>query len=256
MSVWVDEQSEVAAAAAPTKRRRLPVRFVVFTILAVTIVAALVWMLSWYSPVPVRQVVVSGAAPDKQAEVLAAAAITDGTAIRDVDTQGAVDRIRAVPGIQDVEIVLQRPFTIDVRVSQRFPFAVTQVGQNWVVLDQQGRTISEGPERPQGLPAIAVQDGGSAADGVAAVGGLPPEIRATIKDVLVTSDGHIGVSLASGVTVDWGRAGQDELKGQTVAQLLAYKPKVINVSVPERPALTGDLDLPKANQLQPDPAVS
>lgn len=237
----------------PRVRRRFPVRFIVFGVLALLVGAAFVWLLSWYSPVPVREVTVTGAVPAKQAEVIAAAGIVDGTAIRDVDVAAVTERVSKVPGIQSVEVILQRPFTIDLQVSQRFPFAVTQVGDAWVVLDQQGQTISQTPTRPNGLPQVAGQDGASVVPGVLAVAALPADIRKSIKAVLVGKAGNVGILLTDGVSIEWGTTGQDGLKGVTVARLLQYKPKRINVSVPERPALSGSLTLPKQNRPQVDP---
>lgn len=232
----------------PRRRRRVPVRFIVFGVLALLVGVAFVWLLSWYSPVPVREVTVTGAVPTKQNEVIAAAGITDGTAIRDVDVAAVTERVAAVPGIESVDVVLQRPFTIDLQVSQRFPFAVAAGGSGWIVLDQQGQPISEGPGRPAGLPQVAAAEGGSVVPGVVAVAALPPEVRKSVKSVLVSKSGVVAIQLAGGVTIVWGTTGQDGLKGLTVARLLQYKPKQINVSVPERPALSGALTLPKQNR--------
>ena len=81
-----------------------------------------------------------------------------------------------------------------------------------------------------------------------AVAALPPEVRRSVKDVAVTKAGDVVIQLTGGVTIDWGTTGQDELKGLTVARLLQYKPKQINVSVPQRPALSGELTVPKQNR--------
>ena len=239
-----------AQVEAPQKasRRRIPVRFIVFGVLVLLVGVAFVWLLSWYSPVPVREVTVTGAGPEKQSEVIAAAGITDGTAIRNIDAAAVTERVAAVPGIESVEVVLQRPFTIDLQVSQRFPFAVMAVGDAWVVLDEQGQAISEGAVRPPGLPQVGSLDGASVVPGVVAVAALPPEVRRSVKDVAVTKTGDVVIQLTGGVTIDWGATGQDELKGLTVAQLLQYKPKQINVSVPQRPALSGELTVPKQNR--------
>ena len=219
-------------ATQKASRRRIPLRFIVFGVLVLLVGVAFVWLLSWYSPVPVREVTVTGAGPGKQNEVIAAAGITDGTAIRNIDAAAVTERVAAVPGIESVEVVLQRPFTIDLQVSQRFPFAVMAVGDAWVVLDEQGQAINEGAVRPPGLPQVGSLDGASVVPGV----------------VAVTKTGDVVIQLTGGVTIDWGATGQDELKGLTVAQLLQYKPKQINVSVPQRPALSGELTVPKQNR--------
>ncbi len=241
---------EVAAPAAepPRRRRRLPlpVRFVVFAVLAVGVLVGFLWLLSWQSPVPVRAVTVTGAAPEKQDELLAAAGIPTGTAIRDIDRAAVTERVGAVPGIESVDLVLERPFTIALAVVERVPFAVTQTAGGWTVLDQHGDPISEGPDRPAGLAHVTGADPHPA---VAALAALSPELRTDVQETTVAESGEVTLRLADGVTVLWGRAGEEALKGQVVGQLLRYRPKTINVAVPQRPALTGDLDLPKQNRL-------
>lgn len=258
MSQVITSQTQHGAGAShdgppppARRRRRLPVRFIVFGVLAVSVLAALAWMLSWYSPVPVREVTITGAAPDKQSEVMAAAGIADGTPIKDIDVAGVTERIAAVPGIESVDVVLQRPFTVDLQVRQRFPFAATQTPTGWLILDQQGEAITESPTKPEPLPPVSAEDG-NVRPAVAAVSALPPDARAKVKEAVVTADGSITITLVNGISVLWGTQGDDELKGQSVAGLLAFKPEQINVSVPQRPALTGALDLPKQNRWEPD----
>ncbi len=246
MSATSTDTPTTTPLQAPRPRRRVPVRLVVFAVLAVVVVVAFAWLLSWYSPVPVRAVTVTGASPAKQAEILTAAGISTGTAIRDIDTTGVTERVVAVPGVEAVDVVLQRPFTVDLVVLERVPFAATQSATGWVVLDQRGDVISEQPDRPQGLPAVTGPD---ARAGVVALAAMSPELRGRVKDTTVSPTGDIAMALDDGTAVDWGRTGEDELKARVVQQLLAYAPKSVSVAVPQRPAVTGDLDLPKENRL-------
>lgn len=247
--------TEAPVTPTPTsspRRRKVPIKIGVFAVLAVALLAGFAWLLSWYSPVPVRAVTVSGASPAKEAEILAAAGIGTGTAIRDIDRTGITDRVAAVPGIETVDVILQRPFTVDLVVLERVPFAVAQGPTGWIILDQRGDTISEQPDRPADLPAVTGPD---ARAGVAALAAMSPELRGQVKDTTVAPDGRITMTLAGGTTVAWGPAGEDGLKAQVVEQLLRYRPATISVAVPQRPAVTGELDLPKENRL-PDPATT
>ena len=233
--------------------RRVPIRFVMFAVLAVAALVALAWLQSWYSPVPVRSVTVSGPTAAKQAEVLEAAAITEGTPIREIDTAAVTERVAALPGIESVDIVLQRPWTVDLQVVERIPFAVAGGPDRWVIVDTQGAVISEATARPEELPLLN-SPGPDYAPAVAALRGWPEDERSAIKSVDTAADGSMTIVLKNGVPVEWGLPGQDELKAAAAVQLLQFKPKKINVSVPERPAVTGALDLPKENQ--PDPEDS
>ena len=246
MSATSTDTPTTAPPQPPQGRRRIPVKLVVFAVLAVVVLIGFAWLLSWHSPVPVRAVTVTGASPAKQAEILSAAGISTGTAIRDVDTAGVAERVVAVPGIETVDVVLQRPFTVDLVVLERVPFAATQSTTGWVVLDQRGDVISEQPDRPQGLPAVTGPD---ARAGVIALAAMSPELRSRVKDTTVSPTGEIAMTLNDGTAVEWGRTGEDVLKARVVEQLLVYAPKSVSVVVPQRPAVTGDLDLPKENRL-------
>ncbi len=251
MSTITEPRPVDAADQAPTprsRRRRIPVRFIVFGVLAIGVAVAFAWLLSWYSPIPVRDVMVTGAEPEKESEVVAAAGIAPGTSIRDIDVAGVTERVTAIAGIESVDIVLDRPFTIDLRVVERVPFAVGETAAGWVVLDQSGAVITDVADRPEKLPQVTAPDG-NVRPATVALAALPEDVRSRAKSAVVAADGVVTITIGPGVTVNWGTSGQDELKGQTVAQLLVFKPEGINVSVPQRPALTGDLDLPKENRL-------
>lgn len=246
------EQTVTAEQPTATGRRKIPVKLIVFAVLTFALVVGFAWLLSWYSPVSVRSVTVTGAAsPAKESEILTAAGIQTGTAIRDVDRAGVAERVGAVPGVEAVDVILQRPFTVDLVVLERVPFALTQGPVGWIVLDERGDAISEQPDRPGELPAVTGPDPRA---GVVALAAMSPELRSEVKDTTVAPDGQITMTLARGTTVEWGQTGEDSLKAQVVEQLLRYRPATISVAVPQRPAVTGELDLPKENRL-PDPAA-
>lgn len=245
--------------------RRVPLRFVVFAVLAVAVAGVLAWLLSWWSPVPIRDVSVKGAEPEKTAEILAAAGIETGTPIRELDVEGITERVAALPGIESAQLVLSRPWTIVVDVVERFPFAVIEpaatpgqqapaAGGRWVVIDAAGVPIREAGQKPQRLPVVEPADQPGPA--LTALAALAPEIRDQVRKATVDEAGAVTLMLKSGTTVQWGRPGEDDAKAQAVAVLLQYQPQGINVSVPSRPALKGDLTLPKKNQPQPDETLT
>lgn len=240
--------------AGPSRRRRFrSVRWVVFSLIAVAIVAVFGWLLSWQSPVPVRTVTVTGAAPDKQVEVKQAAGIGEGTPIRDLDVAGIAQRVSAIPGIENVEVVLQRPWTIELAVVQRVPFAVTGSADQWTIVDRRGQPITPSSTRPAALPLVTTAEAVPPRGALAALAALPPEMRAKVRTAAVDAQGSITLTLGSGVTILWGLPGQDAAKAKAVVAVTGYKPHRIDVSVPQRPALSGTLDLPRRNQAAAEP---
>ena len=256
LSAPAQSTTEPAGPADPGPRRRRPrlkVRLVIFAVLAVVIAGVFAWLLSWQSPVPVRTVTVTGAAPDKQAEVKAAAAIVEGTPIRDLAVDQIVSRVGSVPGIEGVEVVLQRPWTIDLAVEQRVPFAVTGSAGQWTVVDRRGQPITQSAARPAALPQVTTAGAAGPAGALAALAALPPELRAKVRTAAVDAPGTITLTLNSGVVVAWGLPGQEAAKAKAVVAVSSYKPTRIDVSVPQRPALSGPLKLPQRNQQQEEP---
>ncbi|MFN8126862.1 MAG: cell division protein FtsQ/DivIB [Candidatus Nanopelagicales bacterium] len=234
-------------------RRRWPLRLVVFGVLALVVLGVFGWLLSWQSPVPVRTVIVTGAAIDKQAEVKAAAAIVDGTPIRDLDVTGITDRVAAVPGIESVDVILERPSTIDLQVVQRVPFAVTGADGRWTIVDRNGQPITDAGGKRPALPVVSTPGSAAPIPALHALAALPPDLRTKIKTAAVDAQGAVTLTMGSGVTIAWGLPGADALKARAVAAVLQYHPTGIDVSVPQRPALTGQLDLPKRLQAPVDP---
>jgi len=250
-----DTESE--PTAKPRKRRRLRVRkarLVLLVVLTSAIVGALAWLLSWQSPVPVREVVVIGAEVESQGAVLAAANIVIGTPLTDIDKDSAVANLEALPGIDAAQLQLQRPWTVAIEVVERFPFAVVANADQWTLIDTHGQPIREVSQRPAKLPELTVapEQIGSA---VAAAVALSDEDRARVK-IVSSGEGGITMELRSGATVTWGNPDRNELKAKTLAALLKYNAQGYNVSIPERPAMTGDLDLPKENRVpKPEPTL-
>lgn len=228
------------------RRRRITARVVVFAVLGAGVVGLLAWLLSWWSPVPIREVVVIGAEGATADAVRAAAAIPTGASLRDLDRSAIEERVGALPGVDTVRLEIQRPWTVVVDVLERFPFAVVTNGNQWTVIDVGGVEINDQKDKPTGLPVL-----GEVADRtpvLAALAALPPELREKVQKGTVDKDGDVLLTLKSGVEIRWGLPGPDDAeKAQAVAVLLQYKPEEINVSVPQRPALTGELSLPKQN---------
>lgn len=228
-------------------RRRVPLRYPALAVLILAAVGLLAWLLSWWSPVPIREVVVTGSEGTTQDAVLTAADIPTGVPLRDLDRAAIESRVGALPGIDTVELQIRRPWTVVVAVVERFPFAVVAKGDQWTVIDAGGAEINDQKDKPAGLPVI-----GEVPDRLpvlTALAALPPELRQQIQKGTINKDGDVVLTMKSEVEIVWGLPGPDDAtKAQAVAVLLQYEPETINVTVPQRPAITGELKLPKENR--------
>ncbi|MCH9719364.1 MAG: cell division protein FtsQ/DivIB [Actinomycetia bacterium] len=254
----VETEPGIAQIEEPPQRRFRPrrSRVIAVGVLAAGLVAAAYWMMSWSSPIPVRDVVVVGALPETAEQVLAAAGIPDGTALRDVDQQTVVSAAVAVEGIEAAELELERPWTVVIQVDERIPFAIRGEKGNWIVFDQQGEPIREEGSRPKGLPVISGEDSRwpELADALAAIEQQEPGV---VREANISDDGLIALRLDGGSEVTWGRSELNQDKAQVLAALMSLKADGYVVSTPDRPSLVGDAKLPKRNtdqeESQPQP---
>jgi cell division protein FtsQ len=231
--------------------RRLSGRAVFFGLMAAAAAGLLFWLMSWWSPIPIREVAVTGAAGDAQASILTAAGIPIDTPIRELDRAAIEQRVGSLPGVDTVDLELARPWTVVVNVVERFPFAVVAKGDGWTVIDAGGAEINEQPKKPPGLPVVAGD--GDRTPILQALQALPPQLREKTAKGAVDKEGDVLLTMKTGTEIRWGLPGSDDAtKAQAVAVLLQYKPEKVDVTVPERPALAGELTLPKENRAPSD----
>jgi len=234
-------------------RRRIAVRrsrVIAGAVGLVVVAAALGWLLSWHSPIPVREVVVSGAVPETAVEVEATAGISLGTPLREVDAAGALARVQQVEGIDGASLELQRPWTVIVHVQERVPFAVAAAGDVWTVLDDRGQPIRQVDKRPKRLPEVPQSDAAEPAL-LAVLAALDPRTQAKVAALTATPEGTIALQMRNGATVDWGAPDEHAEKARVLGALLPLQAERYSVAVPQRPAVGGDVVLPKRNQKRP-----
>ncbi|MDP4014846.1 MAG: cell division protein FtsQ/DivIB [Candidatus Nanopelagicales bacterium] len=231
-----------------SKPKRSRLRLAIYASLLALALVAIGWLGSWNSPIPVREVVVEGSDEASKAEILQVAALREGTRINEVDTDGIAERVVAISGIEQVDVEISRPWSIVIRVVQRHPFAVVAMDEGYSVIDEFGDEIRTARGAPKRLP-VAQGDSEQMPLLLSILGELPEDFRRGIASAQIDKGGYAVLKLRQGgATVIWGSASQAEEKLAVLAALLPRKAKTYNVSVPERPAMTGSLDLPKENR--------
>jgi cell division protein FtsQ len=226
---------------------------ILWSVVSVLVVVGLAWLFSWSSPVPIREIKVVGADEDSVAQILTAAELVEGTSMRDVDLARIEERVLAVPGIQGVAVELERPWTVAVVVAEKFPFAQTQTGDTFQVLDSSGGVIRESSKVNKKLPLVVASPEmmGSTLEILEA---FPEELLDKVGAAIAKEPGSYSVWLRGGTVVALGSEADVAEKAGVILSLTALSPKTINVSVPSRPAVTGQLKLPKKNTEPASPA--
>lgn len=215
------------------------------------IIAGTAFCMSMQSPMPIGSVVIDGASPDLQPQVASALGIADGESFRGVDTAAAAERITAIEGISGAELRWSWWNTLTVSIDERTPAGVlADPSGAFIVVDSQGAAIRTVPARPAGLIVVQAGDQAMRVEGLLAAQQVPAELAAAADVLVVEGSQAMSLRMLNGATVILGGAGEMPLKLQLAQQLLAGTgAQVVNVSVPDRPAVS-QLPPPPA----PDPA--
>jgi cell division protein FtsQ len=107
----------------------------------VTLVANRLIQITAQSGFRVRNVLVEGRVETKSGDVLAALKAERGAPLLDIDVAAAKARLEGLPWIKSAEVERQLPDTLRVKVEERKPFALWQLGQRLSVIDREGVVI-------------------------------------------------------------------------------------------------------------------
>jgi cell division protein FtsQ len=107
----------------------------------VTLVANQLIQITAQSGFRVRNVLVEGRVETKSGDILAALKAERGAPLLDIDVAAAKARLEGLPWIKSAEVERQLPDTLRVKVEERKPFALWQLGQRLSVIDREGVVI-------------------------------------------------------------------------------------------------------------------
>jgi cell division protein FtsQ len=202
----------------------------------------------------VRELAISGAAATTPEQIAAAGGVT-GHNIFTVDPQIVAERLIALPTVREAQVWGELPDRLVVRVVERQPALVWQVGDDRFLLDAGGFVIAQNPaaETTQALPRVAVsgvaapQVGGrvdTAPLGAAlAITRHAPDYGLTISGIEYASPGGITIVTTGGGQSAGGRRiviGDGERIDEKLAASAAILKSdqtwtILNVTDPDRP---------------------
>ena len=245
----VDENPDIASPENAQGRgfRLSRGRLIVLGVAAAVLTVVMAWMFSWSSPIPVREVQVVGSLPESVEKIEAAAEIELGTPLREIDAEAVVSRVVGVESVEAAELMYERPWTVSINVTERVPFFIQGEKKQWLLLDRSGEPIREVTGKPPKLPAVSGERE-RWPELVTALSALDSQIREDVAQAEISSEGLIKFGLRSDSVVEWGRSQQNEEKAVVLSGLLPRQADVFVVSTPERPAMRGDVKLPKKNR--------
>jgi cell division protein FtsQ len=169
-------------------------------------------------------------------EVRAAVAVRPGTPLARVDLAAVTRRVDRLSPVARATVSRDWPDALTVRVVERTPAAAVPVGGGFTIVDADGVAFDSVPQRPAGLPVVAVPAPGpsdpTTRAALTVLGALTPELRAALVSLVADAPTRIRLELSGGRSIIWGDASASVAKAQTVTGLLAArgKGKVIDVS--------------------------
>ena len=247
MSLRTEYPSGAAASSSAARfrerelaNRRRPWRRAFAVLVAVTVVAVLVWVLGWSSILGVSEVEVSGATGAEASAVAELVDVPIGTPLARVDTDAAAARVRERITVAEVSVRRAWPSTLAVDIVLRTPAIVVRNPQGQLeVADAEGVSFGVVKAAPKGVPVVkAVGAKGATREALqsalALLNALPSDLSSQVSGITVSSANLVTFTLGKR-TVVWGSGADSERKVAILTALLPTKAKVIDVSAPETP---------------------
>lgn len=242
----IEAQPTSSGGAGRHRSRRKPLprwKRLLIGVGALSVVAGSAICMSMQSPMQISSVVITGASADLQPQVASALAISDGQSFSAVDVGAVKQRITAIDGIKGADLHWTWWNTLTVDVNERTPVGLlADPSGAFVVVDADGAAMRTVPARPTGLMVVQAGDDAGRAQGLKVAQQVPADMAAAADSIVVDGPEAISMRMLNGATVLLGGSGDVAAKLQLAQQLLAGTgAKVVNVSVPQRPAVS---DLP------------
>ncbi|PYE15801.1 cell division protein FtsQ [Williamsia limnetica] len=243
-----DAENDDEAAGTRTRQRRRDrgrrrpavsgMRLLVTTIAVILVVIA-GFVVAYFTPLmSVRTIDVAGDSVVSAEEILAAAALSEGQPLMQVDTAAAARRVSMIPRIATVRVKREYPSTITISVVERVAVVFTQRDGQKYLMDNLGFEFAQ-QDPPPGLAELQTANPGSGDPSTRAaltvMGEVPPYVRDQIAAIEVDSPVDIALRLKDNRTVIWGDDERNVEKAETLRHVLTQEGTEYNVSSPQNP---------------------
>lgn len=223
--------------AQRSQRRRRWLRRSAVPLAAGTPVLVLAWLVLLSPVLGVSTVEVAGTQRLAVEQVLAAAAVEDGTPLARVDIGAVAARVEeALPPAADVRVRRVWPTTLRLQVTERTPMAGIAREDGVLLVDADGVGFATEPAMPPGVPSLELASPGgddpTSRAALAVLAELPESLRGSLAVLRATGPADVQLLLADGRTVLWGAPGDAATKSAALAVLLSREGTEFDVSAP------------------------
>ena len=198
-------------------------------------------LLLYFTPMmSARNIVVVGLGAVTQDEVIAAAAVSPGTPLLQVDTDAVAERVAAIRWVASARVQRQYPSTLRVTVVERVPVVVKDYPDGPHLFDKDGVDFATAPP-PAGVPYLDTDHPGPSDPPTKAalqvMTALRPEVAGLVGRIAAPSVASITLTLIDGRTVVWGTTDRTEEKAVKLGALLTQPGQTYDVSSPDLPTV-------------------
>jgi cell division protein FtsQ len=219
-------------------RRWLVWRYVIGSVLLVVLSIAGVWLVFVSSTLTVQHVDVRGESLLSQEQVLAAAQVPAGAHLVQLGLGDIRTRVAGLAPVRSVDVSRDWPDGILIKVTERRPVAVVEIGGHYQAMDAEGVLFRTYPRPPAGMPRVVSTSTVSSealAEAARVIASLPSGLAARVDHVGVRGLDQVSLVMRGGATVIWGSDAQSALKAEVLVKLLAHPARTYDVSVPGQP---------------------
>ncbi|MBC2638544.1 FtsQ-type POTRA domain-containing protein [Rhodococcus wratislaviensis] len=205
------------------------------------VVVVALGLVAWFTPLlSVRETDVAGAASISEEQIRHVLAVPQGQPLLRVDTEGAAQRVAAIPKVASARVQRVYPSTIRVTVTERLPVVFIDTPGGTHLLDEEAVDYEIAPP-PPGVPRLVTATPGwgdpSTEAAIEVLESMPPQLRGQVGQVAAKSISDISVTLLDGRIVVWGGTEKSERKSAVTLPLLTQPGQTYDVSSPDLPTV-------------------
>jgi cell division protein FtsQ len=207
----------------------------------VSVVAVALGLLLYFTPImSARDILVSGLVVVPQDEVVAAAAVTPGTPLLQIDTDSVAQRVAAIRRVASARVQRQYPSALRITVIERVPLVVKDFPDGPHLFDRDGVDFATAPP-PPALPYLDTDNPGpndpATKAALQVMTALRPEVAGQVGRIAAPSVASITLTLTDGRVVIWGTTDRTDEKALKLGALLTQPGRTYDLSSPDLPTI-------------------
>ena len=234
-------RTEQSDAPKPLSRRGVRGLKLLTWLVVLTVIAGGLGLVLYFTPLmSARSLVVTGTGVVTREEVVAAAKVTLGTPLLQIDTDEVADRVAGIARVASARVQREYPSTLRITIVERVPIVVKDYPDGPHLFDKDGVDFATAPP-PPGLAYIDVDHPGPndppTRAALQVMTSLSPDVVGQVGRIAAPSVASITLTLTDGRTVVWGTTDRTDEKAEKLGALLTQPGHSYDVSSPDLPTV-------------------